>query len=113
MCEGGFCNFIHRKEPSPELDRELELGTKKWLRSRAETRRAQVGVQVRNQQGRGFKRASPSPPTDDSFDCFKAMSLFDRGTKLLTRLAACRNPVIVEEVFGVWIDDILPRLEGR
>ena len=27
---GGFCNFIHRKEPSPELERELELGTKKW-----------------------------------------------------------------------------------
>ena len=26
----GFCNFIHRKEPSPELERELELGTKKW-----------------------------------------------------------------------------------
>lgn len=31
---GGFCNFIHRKEPSPELERELELGTKKWLRAR-------------------------------------------------------------------------------
>lgn len=31
---GGFCNFIHRKEPSAELDRELELGTKKWLRAR-------------------------------------------------------------------------------
>ena len=27
---GGFCNFIHRKEPSAELERELELGTKKW-----------------------------------------------------------------------------------
>ncbi|KAL9012012.1 MAG: hypothetical protein Q9173_003196 [Seirophora scorigena] len=31
---GGFCNFIHRKEPSPELDRELELGMKKWLKTR-------------------------------------------------------------------------------
>ena len=31
---GGFCNFIHRKEPSPELERELELSTKKWLRMR-------------------------------------------------------------------------------
>jgi hypothetical protein len=29
---GGFCNFIHRKEPSAELERELELATKKWLR---------------------------------------------------------------------------------
>ncbi|KXS95843.1 hypothetical protein AC578_1194 [Pseudocercospora eumusae] len=31
---GGFCNFIHRKEPSAELERELELATKKWLRER-------------------------------------------------------------------------------
>lgn len=31
---GGFCNFIHRKEPSPDVDRELELATKKWLRER-------------------------------------------------------------------------------
>lgn len=31
---GGICNFIHRKEPSPELERELDLGTKKWLRAR-------------------------------------------------------------------------------
>jgi splicing factor U2AF subunit len=31
---GGFCNFIHRKDPSPELDREIELATKKWLRQR-------------------------------------------------------------------------------
>ena len=30
----GFCNFIHRKQPSEELERELELGTKKWLRAR-------------------------------------------------------------------------------
>ncbi|KAF7158756.1 hypothetical protein CNMCM5623_003920 [Aspergillus felis] len=31
---GGFCNFIHRKDPSPELDRELRLSTKKWLKER-------------------------------------------------------------------------------
>ncbi|KAF2767855.1 RNA-binding domain-containing protein [Teratosphaeria nubilosa] len=31
---GGFCNFIHRKQPSEELERELELSTKKWLRTR-------------------------------------------------------------------------------
>ncbi|CAI4216577.1 unnamed protein product [Parascedosporium putredinis] len=29
---GGFCNFIHRKNPGEELDRELTLATKKWLR---------------------------------------------------------------------------------
>jgi splicing factor U2AF 35 kDa subunit len=29
---GGFCNFIHRKNPSDELDGELTLSTKKWLR---------------------------------------------------------------------------------
>ena len=37
---GGFCNFIHRKEPSPELERELELGTKKWLRERGRDERS-------------------------------------------------------------------------
>ena len=37
---GGFCNFIHRKEPSAELDRELELGTKKWLRQRGRDERS-------------------------------------------------------------------------
>jgi splicing factor U2AF subunit len=37
---GGFCNFIHRKEPSPELDRELELATKKWLRERGRDERS-------------------------------------------------------------------------
>ena len=36
----GFCNFIHRKEPSPELERELELGTKKWLRARGRDERS-------------------------------------------------------------------------
>ena len=35
---GGFCNFIHRKNPSPELDRELELSTKKWLKTRPRSR---------------------------------------------------------------------------
>ena len=36
----GFCNFIHRKEPSAELERELELGTKKWLRERGRDERS-------------------------------------------------------------------------
>ncbi|OCL14747.1 putative U2 auxiliary factor small subunit [Glonium stellatum] len=31
---GGFCNFIHRKEPSPELERELDMATRKWLKER-------------------------------------------------------------------------------
>lgn len=31
---GGFCNFIHRKDPSPDVDRELRLSTKKWLKER-------------------------------------------------------------------------------
>ena len=31
---GGFCNFIHRKNPSDELDNDLTLSTKKWLRMR-------------------------------------------------------------------------------
>lgn len=31
---GGFCNFIHRKNPSEELDRDLQLSTKKWLKQR-------------------------------------------------------------------------------
>jgi splicing factor U2AF subunit len=35
---GGFCNFIHRRNPSPELERELELSTKKWLRERPRSR---------------------------------------------------------------------------
>lgn len=37
---GGFCNFIHRKEPSAELDRELELATKKWLKERGRDERS-------------------------------------------------------------------------
>ena len=37
---GGFCNFIHRKVPSEELERELELGTKKWLRARGRDERS-------------------------------------------------------------------------
>ncbi|THV82894.1 putative U2 auxiliary factor small subunit [Aureobasidium pullulans] len=47
---GGFCNFIHRKDPSPELDREIELATKKWLR----------------QRGRDEKSASRSPTPEPS-----------------------------------------------
>ncbi|RKU40651.1 hypothetical protein DL546_000729 [Coniochaeta pulveracea] len=35
---GGFCNFIHRKNPSPELERELELSTKKWLKMKPKDR---------------------------------------------------------------------------
>ena len=37
---GGFCNFIHRKEPSAELNRELELSTKKWLKQRGRDERS-------------------------------------------------------------------------
>jgi splicing factor U2AF subunit len=37
---GGFCNFIHRKNPSEELDRELTLSTKKWLKSRGRDERS-------------------------------------------------------------------------
>jgi len=37
---GGFCNFIHRKNPSDELDREIELSTKKWLRERGRDERS-------------------------------------------------------------------------
>lgn len=37
---GGFCNFIHRKNPSPELERELELATKKWLKERGRDERS-------------------------------------------------------------------------
>ena len=37
---GGFCNFIHRKEPSGELERELELGMKKWLKVRGRDERS-------------------------------------------------------------------------
>ncbi|KAF3923859.1 hypothetical protein TWF696_009465 [Orbilia brochopaga] len=36
---GGFCNFIHRKEPTKEMDRDLELSTKKWLRIRGKDER--------------------------------------------------------------------------
>ena len=37
---GGFCNFIHRKSPSEELDRELTLSTKKWLKQRGRDERS-------------------------------------------------------------------------
>ena len=37
---GGFCNFIHRKEPSPELDAELTRETKAWLKERARDERS-------------------------------------------------------------------------
>jgi splicing factor U2AF subunit len=38
----GFCNFIHRKQPSEELERELELSTKKWLRTRGRDERSRT-----------------------------------------------------------------------
>jgi splicing factor U2AF 35 kDa subunit len=37
---GGFCNFIHRKEPTPDLQRELDLATKKWLKLRGRDERS-------------------------------------------------------------------------
>ena len=37
---GGFCNFIHRKNPSEELDRDLTLSTKKWLKLRGRDERS-------------------------------------------------------------------------
>ncbi|KAL5411904.1 hypothetical protein PMIN04_010060 [Paraphaeosphaeria minitans] len=37
---GGFCNFIHRKEPSPELDRDLDMSTRKWLKERGRDERS-------------------------------------------------------------------------
>jgi len=37
---GGFCNFIHRKEPSPELERELDMATRKWLKERGRDQRS-------------------------------------------------------------------------
>ncbi|KAJ6446296.1 Diphthamide biosynthesis protein 4 [Purpureocillium lavendulum] len=37
---GGFCNFIHRKNPSDELERDLVLSTKKWLKMRGRDERS-------------------------------------------------------------------------
>ena len=37
---GGFCNFIHRKQPSPQLDTELTLATKKHLKIRGRDERS-------------------------------------------------------------------------
>jgi splicing factor U2AF subunit len=37
---GGFCNFIHRKEPTAELDRELDMSTRKWLKERGRDERS-------------------------------------------------------------------------
>ena len=37
---GGFCNFIHRKNPSEELERDLTLSTKKWLKMRGRDERS-------------------------------------------------------------------------
>ncbi|KAA8901870.1 hypothetical protein FN846DRAFT_899534 [Sphaerosporella brunnea] len=39
--EGGFCNFIHRKkEPSKDLERELELAMKERLKIRGRDKRS-------------------------------------------------------------------------
>jgi splicing factor U2AF subunit len=37
---GGFCNFIHRKEPTAELDRDLDMCTRKWLHERGRDARS-------------------------------------------------------------------------
>src|ERR1700753_2933111 len=37
---GGFCNFIHRKVPGPELDRDLDMSTRKWLKMRGRDERS-------------------------------------------------------------------------
>ena len=37
---GGFCNFIHRKEPTAELDRDLDMCTRKWLKERGRDERS-------------------------------------------------------------------------
>lgn len=47
---GGYCNFIHRKNPSPDLDRELYLATKKHLKN----------------QGRDGRSPSRSPTPEPS-----------------------------------------------
>ena len=47
---GGFCNFIHRKEPGADLERDLELSTKKWLRERGRDDRSKS------------RSPSPTPP---------------------------------------------------
>lgn len=47
---GGFCNFIHRKEPSAELDRDLDMATRKWLKERGRDERSMS--------------RSPTPPAD-------------------------------------------------
>lgn len=49
---GGFCNFIHRKEPDKGLERELQLATKKWLK-------------IRGRDPRSMSPRSPSPAGDE------------------------------------------------
>ncbi|KAJ2897291.1 uncharacterized protein MKZ38_004802 [Zalerion maritima] len=43
---GGFCNFIHRKNPSDELDRDMTLSTKKWLKERGRDERASEAREI-------------------------------------------------------------------
>ncbi|KAI4173782.1 MAG: hypothetical protein LQ343_002785 [Gyalolechia ehrenbergii] len=59
---GGFCNFIHRKEPSAELERELELGMKKWLKVRGRDERSMSrSPSPEPTRKREFNLASPIP----------------------------------------------------
>jgi splicing factor U2AF 35 kDa subunit len=37
---GGFCNFIHRKMPSDDLQRDLDLAVKKWRQLRGRDERS-------------------------------------------------------------------------
>lgn len=49
---GGFCNFIHRKEPDKTLERDLQLSMKKWLK-------------IRGRDRRSVSRGSPTPPPEE------------------------------------------------
>lgn len=40
---GGFCNFIHRKQPTPALERELWLEMKKMLQERGRAPQSREG----------------------------------------------------------------------
>jgi len=48
---GGFCNFIHRKEPDKVLERDLQLSMKKWLK-------------MRGRDKRSMSPGSPTPPPE-------------------------------------------------
>ncbi len=63
---GGFCNFIHRKEPSAELDRELELATKKWLRQRGRDDRSKSRSPSPSAAAAAAVAAAPAAPASES-----------------------------------------------